>query len=354
MRTTISIALATYNGERYLSELLDSIAAQTLQPYELIVSDDHSTDNTRAIIETFASKVAFKVSFASNTKTKGILGNFASAFERCTGDLIAYCDQDDIWYPQKLEKAATFFDDPKIKLVIHRSEAVNQNLEPLGYDIPPIGSVEFGRTAFPSSYEMTYGLGHQMLFDACLYRDYHPMFQHNIQALHAIAENYDTQFSFLAGLCGDIIMLEDTLVKFRRHQHATSDAGITSSNDATTQGFLGKTSNEYQLKAEELRSIIQAIRTDIIETLPAYKQSLLTYCDFLEHRAKLFNKRSHIYINQQCISRLTSLVNLLTHCAYRRKSKAGFGRKALIVDTAVAIFGLNGLKKLIRLKAKIR
>ena len=108
---TISIAMCTYNGEKYLREQLDSIAAQTRLPDELVICDDCSTDSTTDIIRNFSDTVPFPVRLHVNHvniggEAKGITRNFEQASRLCVGDLIAFCDQDDVWFAQKLSRMA--------------------------------------------------------------------------------------------------------------------------------------------------------------------------------------------------------------------------------------------------------
>ena len=98
----ISIAMATYNGARYLREQLGSFAAQTRLPHELIVSDDSSTDDTLRIVQEFAATAPFEVRFFRNDTKLGYAQNFGRALERCTGDLILLSDQDDVWFENKI------------------------------------------------------------------------------------------------------------------------------------------------------------------------------------------------------------------------------------------------------------
>ena len=97
----ISIVLATYNGEKYLREQLESIYNQTYQNFELIVSDDCSTDSTIDILNEYRKKYGLK--YIQNNKNLGFVKNFEKAIEHSTGDFIALCDQDDVWKANKLE-----------------------------------------------------------------------------------------------------------------------------------------------------------------------------------------------------------------------------------------------------------
>lgn len=93
---TISVALATYNGERYLREQLDSLLAQTMPFTELVVCDDCSTDNTLSILREYAS-LDSRIKVIENERNLGFRRNFEKAIRLCEGDLIALCDQDDVW-----------------------------------------------------------------------------------------------------------------------------------------------------------------------------------------------------------------------------------------------------------------
>ena len=100
----ISVAMCTYNGARFLREQLDSIGAQSLPPDELVVCDDGSSDETTGIIREFAQSASFAVRLVVNEEKLGPARNFEKALTLCQGDLIAFGDQDDYWYPEKLKR----------------------------------------------------------------------------------------------------------------------------------------------------------------------------------------------------------------------------------------------------------
>ncbi|WP_304544128.1 glycosyltransferase family 2 protein [Sulfurimonas microaerophilic] len=97
----VSVAIATYNGEKYLRKQLDSIYNQTYQNIEVIVCDDCSDDNTINILEEYSKK--YNLIYYLNEYNLGYVKNFEKAISLCNGDYIALSDQDDIWLPQKLE-----------------------------------------------------------------------------------------------------------------------------------------------------------------------------------------------------------------------------------------------------------
>lgn len=99
----ISIALCTYNGEKYLLEQLGSIAQQNHLPDELIVCDDGSSDETLSILDKFARTAPFEVRTVRNETNLGPSRNFAKAVKLCKGEWIFFCDQDDRWLPDKIK-----------------------------------------------------------------------------------------------------------------------------------------------------------------------------------------------------------------------------------------------------------
>jgi glycosyltransferase involved in cell wall biosynthesis len=119
--TRISVALATYNGAQYLDAQLRSIAGQTLLPAELVACDDGSTDGSDALIERFASRAAFPVRLFRNGCRLNYRANFMQAALGCRGELIAFCDQDDIWRADKLAVLAAEFADPEVLLAHHNA-----------------------------------------------------------------------------------------------------------------------------------------------------------------------------------------------------------------------------------------
>lgn len=133
-RPTLSVALCTYNGAAHLGEQLESLAAQTRLPDELVVCDDRSGDATADLVRAFAARAPFPVWLRVNERNLGSTRNFEQAVRLCGGDVIALCDQDDVWLPEKLERTeAVFRARPQVGLVFGDAEVVDDGLRPLGY-----------------------------------------------------------------------------------------------------------------------------------------------------------------------------------------------------------------------------
>jgi glycosyltransferase involved in cell wall biosynthesis len=129
----ISVALCTYNGERFLPRQLASIQQQTRLPDELVVCDDGSVDNTIDILRDFADSVSFPVKISINEKNLGFVRNFEQAIQLCCGDLIALSDQDDIWYPNRLERSENeLASHPEAGLVFSDGEIIDDQDQPTG------------------------------------------------------------------------------------------------------------------------------------------------------------------------------------------------------------------------------
>ena len=102
----ISVAIATYNGGKYLREQLDSLYTQSRVPDEVFVSDDNSSDGTILILKEYSIKYGLK--YSVNAHALGVNKNFEKALISCTGDYIMICDQDDIWLPHKIERSLKY------------------------------------------------------------------------------------------------------------------------------------------------------------------------------------------------------------------------------------------------------
>lgn len=129
MKKRISIVLATYNGEKYLREQLDSLYNQTLKAEEVIAIDDYSSDHTMDILREYHLK--YGLTYVRNEVNLGVNANFEKGLKLCQGDYICFCDQDDVWFPEKNEtlyaKMQEIEDDGPC-IVSSRNTFVDENL----------------------------------------------------------------------------------------------------------------------------------------------------------------------------------------------------------------------------------
>lgn len=128
--------MTTYNGGAYVREQLESFAAQTRAPDELIVCDDVSSDDTIAQVEAFARRAPFEVRVERNPTNLTTTPNFAKAIGLCTGDVILLSDQDDVWMPEKLEAVeAHFAEHPRTGALFCNGQVCDEDLRSLGHDM---------------------------------------------------------------------------------------------------------------------------------------------------------------------------------------------------------------------------
>ncbi len=132
-RTKISLAMAVYNGERFIREQLDSFVSQTRLPDELVVSDNASTDRTVEIVRDFAARAPFPVRLFINDSNLGVTANFERAISECTGDVIFLSDCDDVWYPEKIAAMELAFHQfPEAGVAICNAGLVDEGLASKG------------------------------------------------------------------------------------------------------------------------------------------------------------------------------------------------------------------------------
>jgi glycosyltransferase involved in cell wall biosynthesis len=236
---SISVAIATYNGEKYLEEQLDSILSQTLKPSEIIVCDDQSTDGTREILEKYQQKGLIK--YFVNDKRLGFIGNFKRAVSLTSPEnYIALSDQDDIWLPSKIQAAA------ELLLKIEGS-----NRPAMVYS--DLVLVDEDKNLLNKSFRNELGQGgyihclETLLFGSFVNGCTMLMNPNMRNYFSSIPEkgtlNHDTWMSLIAYTFGEVAVVPDSLILYRRH-----------SNNATDVGNFHKLGRFSRLWAEVLRS----------------------------------------------------------------------------------------------------
>lgn len=124
---TLSVALCTYNGADFLPDLLSSLDRQTRPPDDVVVCDDRSSDRTPEILRTWASSARFPVRIFSNETRLTTTANFSKACGLCRGTLIAFCDQDDVWHPEKIERVVARLHRSNAVALLHDSRVVRED-----------------------------------------------------------------------------------------------------------------------------------------------------------------------------------------------------------------------------------
>ena len=199
----ISVAMATYNGEKYIKEQLDSILCQLNINDEIIISDDGSTDNTIKIIKNYKDK-RIKI---INGPHKGVKQNFANAIINSNGKYIFLADQDDIWMNNKINMVLKQFKKNNCSCVVHDCEVFDSNTNNIiNKSFYEIRNSKSGiiKNIIKNSY-----IGCCMAFDSNI-KEYILPIPNNI-------EMHDQWIGILSEKKNGSIFIKDILVKYRRH-----------------------------------------------------------------------------------------------------------------------------------------
>lgn len=132
----VSVALCTYNGERYIEEQITSILNQSIKPDEIVICDDNSTDRTIQLAKGILVNSTIEFKIEVNNTNMGVVENFQKAIELTKGDIIFLSDQDDIWNTKKIELIKNEFEkDKSCMLTFTDAYLVNSKREKLGVNL---------------------------------------------------------------------------------------------------------------------------------------------------------------------------------------------------------------------------
>ena len=285
---TISVALCAYNGERFLPQQLESIANQTRLPDELVVCDDRSTDRTVEIVRDFAMSVSFPVKLIENDENVGSTRNFERAIRLCSGDLIALCDQDDIWYPIRLQRSEQELTvHPEAGLVFSDADLINDENELTGATI-------WQRVGFAGKRERDLLAGHYLLLAKHRFvTGATVMFRASLRdRVLPIGQGWihDEWIALITAAFSDLRPIPQPLIRYRIH--GAQQVGFQNKLEQRTQGTraqkhwgrLAESVKDLQLACAALSPMFLDNRRDV---LPAYQEHL----QFLSFRANLRQAR---------------------------------------------------------------
>lgn len=216
---SVGIALATYNGEAYLSDMLDSIENQTYSHFMIHVCDDGSSDNTLDIIRKHNLFVKNKIQIHLTSGGNGAMKNFRRALSYCAEDFIALCDQDDYWVAEKLEKMIkkTEGKDTEIPILVF------SDLQIVDGSLKEIHSSFFSNSSKnslcqkPQDFVINNHIpGCAMLFNNAAKKCFEPI-PDNVKM-------HDWWIAFMISFFGEIAYLDDSLIKYRQHSNNTIGA----------------------------------------------------------------------------------------------------------------------------------
>lgn len=264
----ISIALCTYNGEKYLKEQLKSLLGQTRLPDELVICDDCSIDGTPDIISEFIRSAPFICRFEQNSVNLGYVKNFEKAISLTTGDIICCCDQDDIWNSNKLEAVESVLTDKNADYCFSNAETIGQNSEILKKDL-------FSVVSFPSKKQKKFNQGHQlsMILENGFIYGAAFSFKSGLKWLAAeIPDNWSHEL-WLATLASALgykgYLIKDKLIRYRIHDLQTS--GMNKNKFSYEFGSISSEEKGANILAslEKYRALSDRIKSANMQILPS-------------------------------------------------------------------------------------
>ena len=199
-----SVAMAFYNGKKYINEQINSILDNLEIGDELVISIDDDRDGSKEILE----KLALEDSRIRLVKGpgKGVVKNFQNAMKECRGEIIFLADQDDVWKTEKVSKVMKVFEDPKVMAVVHNAEIVDENLKSSG---ETTFQWRDSGTGFWKNMKKNSYIGCCMAIRRKI-----------LPRVFPIPENiwiHDQWIGLLAEQLGQVVFLEESLLFYRRH-----------------------------------------------------------------------------------------------------------------------------------------
>jgi glycosyltransferase involved in cell wall biosynthesis len=206
----ISVAMAVFNGEEYIGEQISSILAQLNKDDELVISDDNSTDNTKAIILDFCETNS-QIKFLKGP-CNGVIQNFENAIYACSGDIIFLCDQDDVWLLNKKETVLEALCKSEADLVLHDAFVTDSKLNIIQSSFFEMRGSKAG---FLHNYLKNSYMGCCMAFKSDFRKVFLP-FPKNIPM-------HDQWIGLMAEYFGSVHFIKVPLIKYRRHSGNATD-----------------------------------------------------------------------------------------------------------------------------------
>jgi rhamnosyltransferase len=207
-----AIILSVYNGSKYLREQLDSLINQTYTNFTIYIRDDESSDETLSIVSKYNQTRPDKVKLIEDQKGNlGVYTSFLTCLKYADADLYFFCDQDDIWKKNKLEKFILHFETFENPLLLISNYAIFKNS---GEIIVENCFKKYGVTQQQVNKGIYQGFfpGCNMAFNSAAKNI---LLKFNISGLH------DTQLAILSHLFGKIKLIDETLIAYRIHHENT-------------------------------------------------------------------------------------------------------------------------------------
>lgn len=211
----VDILLATYNGENYLRQQLDSILNQTYTNFKLIISDDMSTDSTVQILKEYVQKDK-RIVVYTQEKNLGVISNFEFLLTKVESKYYMFSDQDDIWNEDKIEKTMTKLKETDADLVFTDLEVVDNEIKTIHnsyWELKGLKEKIEKYNGFDALYLNNYVTGCTLLAKAETIQKSMPIPKNSKYVLH------DYWIALIASQTGKIEFLNEPTIKYRQHKN---------------------------------------------------------------------------------------------------------------------------------------
>lgn len=294
----ISVAMCTYNGAEFLPAQWESIMAQSRKPDEIVVCDDCSGDQTRALLEQFASESSIPVTIQLNQTNLGSVKNFEQAIRLCTGEAIALSDQDDVWRSDKLQSIEeSLKSHPAAGLVFSDAEIVDEDLEPLGRRM-------WTEVGFEPSKQKLIARGRalEVLITGWTVTGATMAFRSDFVNLSlpipdGIAMIHDGWIALTIAAVAEVVAIDEPLIKYRQHSRQQIGAPARPELKAQARGVQAiETAFRRQNNSADLHRILETLAERLLAHASDYdtRRALAFVSDYAFHlnvRANLPQRR---------------------------------------------------------------
>lgn len=344
--TTISIAMATYNGSRFIRRQLESFSQQSLLPDELIVCDDGSTDSTVSIVSEFCRAAQFPVVLVQNPQRLGYTANFLQAARMCRGDLVAFSDQDDEWLPQKLSHILHVARNSDALVFAHSAEWIDENGNPLGviYPTHPRFRRNLKKDDFP---------GHAIVLRRALLEvTSHSLTAGNYKQVAGDLEiGHDALLMEVATAMSKVLFIPEVLVRWRihsvsnhawTHQLQPAAGARISIADRIYPPDLAQRYSEagsaYRKHAAMLSCVVRDLAA-VQGTGSAASGRLFASIAWMTKQADVMELRAKFYCVRRRRARLRLMMEGAAMGQYRKAAQGGVGIHNALRDLVACFFG---------------
>ena len=267
--------MATYNGEKYLAEQIDSILVQSYSDFELIISDDCSTDSTRIILKKYEEKDS-RIKLHFNETNLGFKKNFEQTLRFCSGEFIAFADQDDVWFKNHLE--ILIGNIGAADLIGGNALLTDSYLNPSDISMKDITGIktENSNPNFLFLHEL-----YSNIFQgtACLFRS------KLLKVLLPIPECvlfHDYWAALIAGICNGLRYTTEPLLLYRKHEKQ-----ITKSQKQTIFMGIKQSLKNREINIANKKHHMQILEALVIRTCDTKKKEQIL--DVIEYNKNLLN-----------------------------------------------------------------